>query len=32
MQSLGQRLQNEKVNEREAMARVNSLSGVCSQP
>ncbi len=26
MQSLGQRLQNEKVNEREAMARVNSLS------
>jgi hypothetical protein len=26
MQSLGQRLQNEKINEREAMARVNSLS------
>jgi hypothetical protein len=26
MQSLGQRLQNEKVNEREAMARVNSLT------
>jgi hypothetical protein len=26
MQSLGQRLQNERVNEREAMARVNSLS------
>ena len=26
MQSLGQRLQNEKVNEREAMARVNSLA------
>ena len=26
MQSLGQRLQNEKVNEREAVARVNSLS------
>src|SRR5919198_6454273 len=26
MQTLGQRLQNEKVNEREAMARVNSLS------
>ena len=26
MQTLGQRLQNEKVNEREAVARVNSLS------
>jgi hypothetical protein len=26
MQTLGQRLQNEKVNEREAMARVNSLA------
>jgi hypothetical protein len=26
MQTLGQRLQNEKVNEREALARVNSLS------
>jgi hypothetical protein len=26
MQNLGQRLQNEKVNEREAMARVNSLA------
>jgi hypothetical protein len=26
MQSLGQRLQNERVHEREAMARVNSLS------
>jgi hypothetical protein len=26
MQTLGQRLQNEKINEREAMARVNSLS------
>ena len=26
MQSLGQRLQNERVNEREAMARVNSLT------
>jgi hypothetical protein len=26
MQNLGQRLQNEKINEREAMARVNSLA------
>ena len=26
MQSVGQRLQNEKINEREAMARVNSLA------
>jgi hypothetical protein len=26
MQSLGQRLQNEKINERDAVARVNSLS------
>lgn len=26
MQSLGQRLQNEKINDREALARVNSLS------
>jgi hypothetical protein len=26
MQSLGQRLQNERINEREAMARVNSLA------
>ncbi len=26
MQTMGQRLQNEKVNEREALARVNSLS------
>jgi hypothetical protein len=26
MQTLGQRLQNEKINEREALARVNSLS------
>jgi hypothetical protein len=26
MQTLGQRLQNEKINEREAMARVNSLT------